>query len=112
MVGAAAKGIHIRQALPVPKEYTVTVEPSFMNDKNVCKYIHDISQNAPHYKPYAFVYQISAPKKKIEFNVRCTMVPSEPWVKVASFLDLSYGSRSFVVCVDPSGLPVGVHTAR
>lgn len=37
MVGAAAKGIHIRRAFPVPKEYIVTVEPNFMNDKDVCK---------------------------------------------------------------------------
>lgn len=36
VVGAAAKGIHIRQAFPVPKEYVVSVEPSFMNDKDVC----------------------------------------------------------------------------
>lgn len=37
MVNVAAKGIHIRQAFPVPKEYVVTVEPCYMNDKDVCK---------------------------------------------------------------------------
>lgn len=30
-----AKGIHLRYADPVPKEYLVVVEPVFLNDKEV-----------------------------------------------------------------------------
>lgn len=54
----------------------------------------------------------TAPQQKIEFNVRLTLVASESWVKVATFLDLSYCLRLFSVTVDPTGLPPGVHTAR
>lgn len=66
----------------------VSVEPVFLNEKE------------------------TSPKDKIAFNIRATMVSSEPWVQVGSFLDLSYTSRSFSVKVDPTGLPPGVHTAR
>lgn len=54
----------------------------------------------------------AAPPDKINFNVRLTLVASEPWVKCGTFLDLSYMARSFVVNVDPTALPPGVHTAR
>ena len=54
----------------------------------------------------------AAAQKKIDFNINLTLVPSETWVQVGAFLALSYASRSFIVRVDPSGLPTGVHTAR
>lgn len=54
----------------------------------------------------------AAPPDKINFNVRLTLVASEPWVKCGTFLDLSYMARTFIVNVDPTSLLPGVHTAR
>lgn len=54
----------------------------------------------------------TAPKDKIDFNIRITLVASETWVQVGSYFDLSYLLRSFVIKVDPTGLSAGVHTAR
>lgn len=35
-------------------------------------------------------------KKKIEFNMRITLVPSDSWVQCGSFLDLCYNSRAII----------------
>lgn len=37
-VGQSRKGIHIRQANPVAREYSVVVEPVFMDEQNICMY--------------------------------------------------------------------------
>lgn len=34
--GLGSKGIHVRNGNPLPTEYPVTVEPAFMNDKEIC----------------------------------------------------------------------------
>lgn len=84
---AKTKGIHIREGNQKPREYSVNIEPIFLNDKDV------------------------EAKKKIEFNMRITLIPSENWVQCGSFLDLCYGSRTVAVKVDPTNLPIGVHSA-
>ncbi|XP_053683189.1 tripeptidyl-peptidase 2 [Sabethes cyaneus] len=83
-----AKGIHIRRGLLTkPEEFSVNIEPVFFNDK----------------------YTSSA--YKISFNVRLTLIPSEPWIQCGSFLDLCYSTRSIIVRIDPTGLAPGVHKA-
>ncbi|XP_030373113.1 tripeptidyl-peptidase 2 [Scaptodrosophila lebanonensis] len=88
-VGAnQAKGIHLRQGVQKKfVDFNVNIEPVFFNDKEV------------------------DPKDKFNFNVRLNLIPSQPWVQCGSFLDLSYGTRSIVVRVDPTALPPGVHSA-
>ncbi|KAI9577908.1 hypothetical protein GQX74_015182 [Glossina fuscipes] len=82
------KGIYIRQRfLKKPFEYSVNIEPVFFNHTE------------------------TAPKDKLNFNVRLNLVPSQPYVQCGAFLDLNYCTRSLVVKVDPSGLSPGVHTA-
>lgn len=51
------------------------------------------------------------PKDKFNFNVRLNLIASQPWVQCGAFLDLSYGTRSIAVRVDPTGLQPGVHSA-
>lgn len=55
---------------------------------------------------------LSAPKSKIDFNKRLTLIPSEAWIQCGSYLDLCYSARAIVVKVGPTGLPPGVHTGR
>lgn len=87
--GQNAKGIHIRdKLLKKSQEFNVTIEPVFFNDKEV------------------------APREKINFNLRLTLVPTESWVQCGAYLDLCYQSRAIVVSIDPSGLIPGVHSAR
>lgn len=59
-----------------------------------------------------FCVHFPATKAKIDFNLRLTLLSSAPWVQCGSFLDLCYSARSFVVKIDPTGLPPGVHTAQ
>ncbi|XP_063705475.1 tripeptidyl-peptidase 2 [Culicoides brevitarsis] len=83
-----AKGIHMRTGvLTKPEEFTVTIEPVMFNEK------------------------FASPKAKLDFNVHCTLVPTASWVQCGGFLDLCYTSRSLAVRVDPTALPVGVHSA-
>lgn len=35
--GLSSKGIHVRNGNPLPTEHSITVEPVFMNDKEICK---------------------------------------------------------------------------
>ncbi|XP_055627054.1 tripeptidyl-peptidase 2 isoform X2 [Toxorhynchites rutilus septentrionalis] len=84
----AAKGIHMRQGLLTkPEDFNVSIEPVFFNEK----------------------YASAA--DKISFNVRLTLIPSEPWIQCGSFLDLCYSARTISVKVDPTGLTTGVHKA-
>ncbi|XP_068147134.1 LOW QUALITY PROTEIN: tripeptidyl-peptidase 2 [Drosophila tropicalis] len=83
-----AKGIHLRQGLQRNcVDYNVNIEPVFFNDKE------------------------ADPKDKFNFNVRLNLISSEPWAQCGAFLDLSYGTRSIVVRIDPVSLPPGVHSA-
>ncbi|EDX06877.1 GD25789 [Drosophila simulans] len=84
----AAKGIHLRQGVQRNfVDYNVFIEPIFYNDKE------------------------ADPKDKFNFNVRLNLIASQPWVQCGAFLDLSYGTRSIAVRVDPTGLQPGVHSA-
>lgn len=58
-----------------------------------------------------FIFAL-APKSKIEFNKRLTLIPSETWIQCGMYLDLCYSARGIVVKIDPTGLPPGVHTGR
>ncbi|EDW32157.1 GL10584 [Drosophila persimilis] len=83
-----AKGIHVRQGvLRNFIDFNVNIEPVFFNDKE------------------------TDPKDKFNFNVRLNLISSQTWAQCGSFLDLSYGTRSIVVRIDPTGLPPGVHSA-
>ncbi|KAH8371854.1 hypothetical protein KR093_009109 [Drosophila rubida] len=82
------KGIHMRDGVQRRfTDFNVNIEPVFFNDKE------------------------ADPKDKFNFNVRLSLVPSQPWVQCGSFLDLSYGTRSIVVRIDPTSLQPGVHSA-
>nr|NP_001286377.1 Tripeptidyl-peptidase II, isoform E [Drosophila melanogaster]AHN56175.1 Tripeptidyl-peptidase II, isoform E [Drosophila melanogaster] len=84
----ADKGIHLRQGVQRNSiDYNVYIEPIFYNDKE------------------------ADPKDKFNFNVRLNLIASQPWVQCGAFLDLSYGTRSIAVRVDPTGLQPGVHSA-
>ena len=57
---------------------------------------------------------------KVAFNMKFALTCSSPsvassisssWVKHPDHLDLMYVSRHFLVAVDPTGLPSGVHSA-
>lgn len=86
---SGAKGIHIRNGvLSKPEEFAVTIEPVMFNEK------------------------FASPKSKLDFNIHCTLVPTASWLQCGTFLDLCYTARSLTVRVDPTGLPIGVHTAR
>lgn len=83
------KGIHVRHGhLTKPEEFNVTVEPLMFNEK------------------------LAPSTDKINFNLRLTLVASEPWVQCGSFIDLCYSSRAFNVKIDPSNMAPGVHSAR
>ncbi|KAH8285044.1 hypothetical protein KR054_004277 [Drosophila jambulina] len=83
-----AKGIHLRQGVQRKfVDYNVNIEPVFLNEKE------------------------ADPKDKFNFNVRLNLIASQPWVQCGAFLDLSYGTRSIAVRVDPTGLQPGVHSA-
>lgn len=63
-------------------------------------------------KNLIFLFKNLASKSKIDFNMRLTLVPTEPWIQCGKFLDLCYSPRSIVVKIDPTGLPAGVHSGR
>ncbi|KAH8299436.1 hypothetical protein KR044_001463 [Drosophila immigrans] len=82
------KGIHMREGVQRKfADFSVNIEPVFFNDKE------------------------ADPKDKFNFNVRLSLIPSQSWVQCGSFLDLSYGTRSIVVRIDPTSLQPGVHSA-
>ncbi|XP_076661783.1 tripeptidyl-peptidase 2-like [Halictus rubicundus] len=85
--GYNTKGIHMRTGIiDRPKEYTVNVEPIFLNTEN------------------------TDPALKIAFNLKLTLVCDASWVQQPAHLDLMHMSRSFIVRIDGSNLPEGVHT--
>lgn len=84
-----AKGIHVRtRQLTKPEEFNVSIEPVMFNDK------------------------FATLNSKLGFNIRLTLVSTEPWVQCGNFLDLCYMSRAINVRVDPTALQPGVHSAR
>lgn len=80
------KGILIRSLMPHKNHsFNVSVEPFFLD-----------SDNTP-------------AEKKINFNVRLALVCDSTYVNYPTYLDLANLARVFVIKVDTSALPVGVH---
>lgn len=81
------KGIHMRNGLQEKaKDYPVYVEPIFREDCD--------------------------PSVKINFNMKLSLVCSEPWVQVPTHLDLVNISRVLSIRIDPTSLAEGVHFTR
>uniref|UniRef100_A0ABD2WWK7 Tripeptidyl-peptidase 2 n=1 Tax=Trichogramma kaykai TaxID=54128 RepID=A0ABD2WWK7_9HYME len=81
-----AKGIHLRTGvIDRPKDYAITVEPTFLDSEN------------------------TDPARKINFNVRITMVCDAPWVHYPTHFDLMHMPRAFAIRIDGTSLPEGVH---
>ncbi|XP_011256902.1 tripeptidyl-peptidase 2 isoform X2 [Camponotus floridanus] len=81
-----SKGIHMRTGvIDRPKDYAITVEPVFINS------------------------EVIEPSRKINFNLKLTLVCDASWVQFPTHLDLMHMPRSFAIRVEASNLPEGVH---
>nr|XP_012225494.1 PREDICTED: tripeptidyl-peptidase 2 [Linepithema humile] len=81
-----SKGIHMRTGIiDRPKDYAVTVEPVFINSENI------------------------DPARKIDFNLKLTLVCDASWVQYPTHLDLMHMPRAFAIRIEASNLPEGVH---
>ncbi|XP_034947596.1 tripeptidyl-peptidase 2 isoform X1 [Chelonus insularis] len=81
-----SKGIHLRSGvIDRPKDCAVTIEPIFLDTDNV------------------------DPSRKINFNLRLSLVCEAPWVQYPSHFELMHMSRAFTVRVDAVKLSEGVH---
>ncbi|KAK2578923.1 hypothetical protein KPH14_011132 [Odynerus spinipes] len=81
-----SKGIHMRVGLiDRPKDYAITVEPVFLDSEN------------------------TDPSRKINFNLKLTLVCEASWVRFPTHLDLMHMPRAFAIRIDGSNLSEGVH---
>ncbi|XP_018353839.1 PREDICTED: tripeptidyl-peptidase 2 isoform X2 [Trachymyrmex septentrionalis] len=81
-----SKGIHMRTGvIDRAKDYAITVEPVFINSENI------------------------DPARKIDFNLKLTLVCDASWVQFPTHLDLMHMPRAFAIRVDATNLPEGVH---
>ncbi|XP_046818750.1 tripeptidyl-peptidase 2 isoform X1 [Vespa crabro] len=81
-----SKGIHMRiGVIDRPKDYPVTVEPVFLDSEN------------------------TDPSRKIDFNLKLTLVCEASWARFPTHLDLMHMPRAFSISIDGSNLPEGVH---
>ncbi|KAF9901893.1 tripeptidyl-peptidase II Tpp2 [Lobosporangium transversale] len=90
-----ARGVYLREWEECNKAHTLTVkvEPKFMKD---------IDYNKPDIN-----------EKKLAFECRIALVPTESWVRVPEFLFLNGAQRQFEIKVDPTQLTAGsVHFAE
>lgn len=84
-----AKGIFLRSGVvDRAKDYAVVVEPIFMDNENI------------------------DPSRKINFNLKLSLVSDASWVHFPSHFDLMYMPRAFAIRVDGSNLPEGVYSTR
>ncbi|XP_015124939.1 tripeptidyl-peptidase 2 isoform X1 [Diachasma alloeum] len=84
-----SKGIHLRTGvIDRPKDCAVTVEPIFLDTENV-----DAS-------------------RKINFNLRLSLVCDASWVQFPSHFELMHMSRAFTVRIDAVKLNDGVHATN
>lgn len=82
-----AKGIFLRSGVvDRAKDYAVVVEPIFMDNENI------------------------DPSRKINFNLKLSLVSDASWVHFPSHFDLMYMPRAFAIRVDGSNLPEGVYS--
>lgn len=63
-------------------------------------------------KVYSLFYFLLDPSRKINFNLRLSLVSDAPWVQFPTHLDLMHMPRAFAVRVEPSSLSEGVHATR
>ncbi|KAH0553976.1 tripeptidyl-peptidase 2 isoform X2 [Cotesia glomerata] len=84
-----SKGIHLRSGvIDRPKDCAITVEPIFLDTENV-----DAT-------------------RKINFNLRLSLVCDAAWVQFPSHFELMHMSRAFTVRIDGVKLPEGVHATN
>lgn len=82
-----SKGIYIRtKSTHTSYSYNISVEPYFLDSDNVEANI------------------------KIEFNMKLTLVCNASYVSGPSYLEISNGSKTFAIKVDPTYLAPGVHS--
>ncbi|XP_066603717.1 tripeptidyl-peptidase 2 [Prorops nasuta] len=82
-----SKGIHIRGGvIDRPKDCAITIEPVFLNSDNV------------------------SPARKIDFNLKLTLVCEASWVQVPTYFDLMHMPRAIAVRIEGANLPEGVYT--
>ncbi|XP_033232099.1 tripeptidyl-peptidase 2 isoform X2 [Belonocnema kinseyi] len=83
----SAKGIHLRSGvIDRPKDIAIVVEPIFLDTDN------------------------TDPSRKIDFNIKLSLVSDSSWVHFPTHFDLMHMPRAFAVRVDGSNLPEGVHS--
>ncbi|XP_044257538.1 tripeptidyl-peptidase 2 isoform X2 [Tribolium madens] len=82
-----SKGIYIRsKPTKSPCSYNISVEPNFLDSDNVGSDI------------------------KIKFNMKLALVCNASYVSCPTHLDVSNASRVFAIKIDPTELPMGVHS--
>jgi len=52
------------------------------------------------------------PSRKIDFNLKLTLVCDASWVQFPTHLDLMHMPRAFAIRIEASNLPEGVHATR
>lgn len=52
------------------------------------------------------------PELKINFSMNLVLTSDATWVKIPQYLAMSNSARVFVAQIDPTGLPIGVHSTR
>lgn len=81
-----SKGIYIRNKITnISSSYNISVEPYFLDSDNV------------------------EPSIKINFNMKLTLVCNASYVSSPSYLEISNGSKTFAIKIDPTDLAPGVH---
>ncbi|KAI8846872.1 hypothetical protein BC829DRAFT_418846 [Chytridium lagenaria] len=86
-----ARGLYLREAPDnaTPQTYQVTVTPRFFRE-------HEDSQNP----------------KKLEFEAQIALISTQRWASATEFVMICNEGRSFLIKVDPSRLPPGLHFAE
>jgi tripeptidyl-peptidase-2 len=87
------RGIYLRQPeeANLRQTFAIGVDPQFRRED-------DISEEMQ--------------RRRIDFEMHFTIQSTAPWVKVPEHFMLMNNGRSFKVDVDPTGLELGVHTAK
>lgn len=58
------------------------------------------------------LHRLVDPSRKIDFNLKLTLVCDASWVQFPTHLDLMHMPRAFAVRVEASNLTAGAHTTR
>ena len=86
------RGVYLRQAdeSSVRQSFAVHVDPCFRKD--------DVTAETQ--------------RRRIEFEMEFHLEATEPWVQAPEHFMLMHNGRTFKIEVDPTQLPLGVHTAK